>query len=64
MPRRRKKRWSNISTWTALVLGLAAGVTMNLVTAWLQKDVLSNALYFFLLIFLLSAIIDAIANVV
>src|SRR5260370_24359768 len=56
MPRR-KKGWSKLSAWLVVVLGLAAGVTMNLVTAWLQKDVISNALYFLLVIFLLGAII-------
>ncbi len=56
MPRR-KKRWSKISAWTVVVLGLAAGVTMNLVTAWFQKDIISNAFYLFLVIFLLAAII-------
>ena len=56
MPRR-KKKWTKVSAWTVVVLGLAAGVSMNLVTAWFQKDVISNAFYFFLVIFLLAAII-------
>ena len=56
MPRR-KKGWSNISAWIVVVLGLAAGVTMNLVTAWVQKDIISNAFYFFLVLFLLGVII-------
>lgn len=45
MPRR-KKKWSQVSAWTVVVLGLVAGVTMNLVTAWLQKDVIPNTFYF------------------
>jgi drug/metabolite transporter (DMT)-like permease len=56
MPRR-KKAWSNVSAWTVVVLGLAAGVTMNLVTAGLQKDIISNAFYIFLVLFLLGVII-------
>jgi hypothetical protein len=56
MPRRKKKwKWSKLSAWTAVALGLAAGVTMNLVTAWFQKDVISNAFYLILVIFLLAA---------
>jgi hypothetical protein len=53
----RKKGWSKVSAWTVVVLGLAAGVTMNLVTAWFQKNIISNAFYLFLVIFLLIAII-------
>jgi len=52
----RKKGWSKVSAWTVVVLGLAAGVTMNLVTAWFQKDIISNAFYLILVIFLLGAI--------
>ena len=55
MPRR-KKGWSKISAWTVVVLGLVAGVTMNLVTAWLQKDIIPNAFYLILVLFLLGAI--------
>jgi hypothetical protein len=55
MPRR-KKGWSKVSAWTVIVLGLVASITINLVTAWLQKDVISNALYLFLVFFLLAAI--------
>jgi hypothetical protein len=57
MPRRRKKKWSNFSAWTVVVLGLVAGVTMNLVTAWFQKDIIPNAFYLILVIFLIGAII-------
>lgn len=56
MPRRRKKRSINISTWTVLILGLIAGVTMNLVTAWFQKDIIPNAFYLILVIFLIIAL--------
>ena len=55
MPRRRKKGWSKISAWTVVILGLVAGVTMNLVTAWFQKDIIPNAFYLILVIFLLGA---------
>ena len=55
MPRRRKKKWSDFSAWTVVVLGLVAGVTMNLVTAWFQKDIIPNAFYLILVIFLIGA---------
>ncbi len=59
MPRskKRKRAWSKLSAATIIVLGFVASILMNLLTAWLQQDVISNAFYLFLVIFLLAAII-------
>lgn len=52
MPRKKKSKWGT----AGLVLSLLASIPMNLLTAWLQKDVVINALYLVLVILLLVAL--------
>ncbi len=42
MPRSRRSR--KLATWTSIALGFVAGIFINLLTSWLQKDILSNIL--------------------
>lgn len=53
-PRKIKPR--KIATQTSLMLGLVAGITLNLLTSWFQRDILSNPILFILMIVAIVAV--------
>lgn len=57
MPRKKKSKWGKRATMIGVMLGFAASIPMNLLSAWLQEKVVINLFYLFLVLLLVAAII-------